>query len=389
MIIYIITFGIYFVGYRHILFYNSLHQPNIMQKTTLRLWSLSCFIALFTYCVACAQPNGTTNEKASNYIQQHAKMALEEMHRLGVPSSITLAQGMLESSFGESRLATQGQNHFGIKCKSNWTGETIYEDDDAPQECFRKYKSVKESYKDHSNFLRNHPKGNYTSLFSLPQTDYVGWANGLKAAGYATNPQYAELLINLIERYRLDYFDYVQPHHIDQQITAYFSKYWNKEAENTASSDNRIRINLPAQPPKATTPIPDAININLPGKVKQVHINGRKAILANMSLPAYDVADQFDISVAKLRQYNDMQSSDAPFAANIPIFLQSKRNKSSEKYAIHTTRSTEDMYDISQQYGVKLSKLYKRNRMKPGQEPKAGEEIYLRKKAPKRPLLRA
>ncbi len=153
----------------------------------------------------------TKSAKAYGYIERYKYLAVEEMHRMGIPASITLAQGMLESAYGESRLARVGKNHFGIKCKSYWKGDTIRITDDRPKECFRKYHSVEESYRDHSNFLYHHPQKRYDQLFKLDRTDYKGWAVGLKKAGYATNPKYAHLLINLIERYALFQFDVVSP----------------------------------------------------------------------------------------------------------------------------------------------------------------------------------
>ena len=145
-----------------------------------------------------------SQSKTDLYIERYADLAVSEMNEFGVPASITLAQGILESGNGESYLATQGKNHFGIKCH-DWEGMKIYADDDAENECFRKYKKVKQSYRDHSLFLSK--RGRYSSLFDLELTDYKGWAKGLKKAGYATSPTYAEKLISLIERYDLDQFD--------------------------------------------------------------------------------------------------------------------------------------------------------------------------------------
>ncbi len=142
---------------------------------------------------------------AEQYVETYSNWAVEEMQRVGIPASITLAQGLLESGFGNSRLATEGNNHFGIKCHKGWTGEKMYEDDDAANECFRKYKSAYESFKDHSDFLTT--RSRYAFLFELDSDDYKGWAKGLKKAGYATNPQYANKLIELIERYELFRFD--------------------------------------------------------------------------------------------------------------------------------------------------------------------------------------
>ena len=143
--------------------------------------------------------------KTESYISKYSSVAVDEMEKYGIPASITLAQGILESGNGESRLATEGNNHFGIKCHSNWSGKTIIEDDDEKGECFRKYDKVADSYRDHSLFLTE--RGRYSFLFEYKKSDYKKWAKGLKKAGYATNPNYPTLLIDLIERYELYTYD--------------------------------------------------------------------------------------------------------------------------------------------------------------------------------------
>ena len=148
---------------------------------------------------------GFSQSKTENYISKYSSVAVDEMEKYGIPASITLAQGILESGNGESRLATEGNNHFGIKCHSNWSGKTIIEDDDEKGECFRKYDKVADSYRDHSLFLTE--RGRYSFLFEYKKSDYKKWAKGLKKAGYATNPNYPTLLIDLIERYELYTYD--------------------------------------------------------------------------------------------------------------------------------------------------------------------------------------
>lgn len=147
----------------------------------------------------------TASQKIEKYINQYAPVARDEMKRYGIPASITLAQGILESGTGQSRLATKANNHFGIKCHKSWRGKRIYHDDDRKNECFRVYKNVLDSYRDHSLFLANRQR--YAFLFQLRQNDYKGWAKGLKKAGYATSPTYATKLIEIIERHALDTFD--------------------------------------------------------------------------------------------------------------------------------------------------------------------------------------
>ena len=165
------------------------------------------FIFLSVVCV-------NAQNKTEHYIQKYSNAAIAEMERYGIPASITLAQGILESGNGESRLAVEGKNHFGIKCHSNWNGETIIEDDDEKGECFRKYSKVADSYRDHSLFLTE--GGRYSFLFKYKKSDYKEWAKGLKKAGYATNPKYPSLLIDLIERYEL--YTYDKGEHSDKQL---------------------------------------------------------------------------------------------------------------------------------------------------------------------------
>ena len=160
------------------------------------------FIPLFLICwISKLFSQDPQNQAISHYIQTYQELAIKEMQRTGVPASITLAQGILETEAGQSDLVIRSNNHFGIKCKTSWTGEKVYHDDDARGECFRKYDAAEDSYKDHSDYLRSQPR--YASLFALDPLDYKSWATGLKKAGYATNPKYAQILIKYIEKYNL------------------------------------------------------------------------------------------------------------------------------------------------------------------------------------------
>ena len=165
------------------------------------------FLGLLCLCVsyAVAQPAEKPNPRVMDYIVRFSSIAIEEMQRSGIPASITLAQGIYESGAGSSRLAVEANNHFGIKCKKEWTGPSIRHTDDLKNECFRKYESALESYRDHSDFLRTRP--HYAFLLQLDPSDYKGWAYGLKRAGYATSPRYPEALLRLIETYSLYQYD--------------------------------------------------------------------------------------------------------------------------------------------------------------------------------------
>lgn len=264
------------------------------------------------------------------YIARFRDYAVIEMHRSGVPASITMAQGILESSNGNSRLAREGNNHFGIKCKSDWTGPTIFADDDAPNECFRAYPSALESYMDHSHFLKSNWR--YQALFELERTDYKGWAEGLRKAGYATNPKYAEILINLIERYKLYELDY-----------------------------------LPA-PGGSTLPKLEIANNDIP------------AVYVEKDETAKSIAERNGLKERHIYKYNDLEEGEQLNEGDI-IYLKPKRRKGNVEF--HLVQPGENMHDISQQYGVKLKHLYKKNRMEEGQEPAPGEKIYLQNKRDK------
>lgn len=254
-------------------------------------------------------------------------MAIVEMHRSGVPASITLAQGILESSSGNSRLAKYANNHFGIKCKGNWDGDVIYANDDAPNECFRAYKSVEDSYKDHSDFLRSNWR--YHPLFELSRTDYKGWCKGLRKAGYATNPKYHTILINLIERYELQNFD--------------------------------------------TEPLPQIPSNPLASQ----SINNVPVIYASEGQTVSSIAEANDLRDKHIRKWNDLPK-DAEIQEGDLIYLKPKRRRGSEDE--HIVREGETMHDISQRYGIKLKQLYKKNRMEYGTEAAIGETLAMRKK---------
>ena len=181
---------------------------------------------------------------AESYIERYKNIAITEMNGSGIPASITLAQGILESGNGNSKLAKEANNHFGIKCATEWKGETILQDDDNKDDCFRVYKSPEESFRDHTEFLK---RKRYASLFELDKNDYRGWANGLKTAGYATNPRYAELLISLVERYDLSRFDRIE-----------------NEREKTIRENKvmkEIAINIPTEKKQETVKSPVVMKI--------------------------------------------------------------------------------------------------------------------------------
>jgi LysM repeat protein len=284
------------------------------------------------------------------YIETYQDLAVSEMERTGIPASITLAQGILESANGNSRLATIGNNHFGIKCKKNWTGNTIYADDDELNECFRAYTTAKESYSDHSSFLMENRR--YAFLFDLEPDDYKGWAKGLKTAGYATNPKYADILIVLIERHELN------------------------------KLDKKERIKKKEKKEEIPVAKPDPI---LKKKGELFKFNGIPATMVMEGQSAVSISTTYGLRPRQFYKYNDLKAG-SDVVPNSIVYLKPKKRKAKEAYHIVTAGQT--MYAISQQFGIKLKHLYKKNRMKPGQEPVIGATIYLRRKRRTPPELR-
>lgn len=295
-----------------------------------------------------------------DYIDMYKESAIREMHLSGVPASITLAQGMLESGNGNSALARYANNHFGIKCHAGWEGPTFIQDDDEKNECFRKYKSVFDSYKDHSEFLKTRDR--YAFLFELALTDYKGWAHGLKQAGYATNPKYPHLLITIIERHELYKYD------LAERIP--------EEAQKpTEVQRKKDKLAKKEKTPKSNQSAEEAA---IAGGYK-LSANNIKYYVAKKGDSAFKIATKFNMGLWQVLKYNDLSKSDIVREGDI-IYLQPKRSKAKEEF--HFVRKGETMYDISQQHGIKLRTLYKKNRMEIGEQPQQGDKLYLRKKAP-------
>lgn len=281
------------------------------------------------------------------YIDQYNAWAIDEMKRSGIPASITLAQGMLESNNGNSTLATKGNNHFGIKCH-DWKGKSLRHDDDKKNECFRKYKSAKDSYIDHTAFLMNGPR--YSFLFELDQTDYKAWARGLKKAGYATSPTYATALIRIIEDNELGQFD--------------SGKIRRRKTEDTETIAEVTDI--------------DGFEIEIAHR-KILIRNRIDYIIVKEGDTYQSLTKELEMMPYELAQYNEIPRNSKLKKGQV-LYLQPKRGKASVEFSYHTVEAGETMYDISQMYGVKLKKLYQLNLMSPGEEPELNDEIHLRKK---------
>ncbi len=300
--------------------------------------------------VIIAQPASKRITRAQ-YIEMYKDEAIKEMERSGVPASITLAQGILESGDGNSPLARYAKNHFGIKCHTGWTGGTFIQDDDEKDECFRKYKTVLESYRDHSEFLK---KKRYAFLFELDITDYKGWAKGLKKAGYATNPKYPQLLIDLIEKNNLAQYDKAKS--TKKKKGKKKSKKEKKEVKTVKNSKRRGSHTV------------------------SVHENNIKYITVKPEDSFEKIAEEFNMGEWQLYKYNDLEKDKELFDQGI-LFLQPKSGKAKKEF--HIVEEGETMWDISQQNGIKLRKLYRKNRMYEGDTPKVGDTLYLQKTKPR------
>jgi LysM repeat protein len=289
-----------------------------------------------------AQPVPTTafpfKMTVDQYVEKYAQLAVDEMFRSRIPASITLAQGLLESGNGNSRLALEANNHFGIKCKADWTGESIRENDDAPQECFRKYPTPLDSYRDHSDFLMKGQR--YAFLFDLETTDYRSWAMGLRKAGYATNPRYGEILIATIEKNNLQRFDAMKPSAVEVKEIA------EEKKEEVAEQ-------------------------------KQLVINQIPATMVKSGDSYASIALANEMRVWQIYKYNDLLKN-ATIKAGDTLYLKPKNYKA--EIETHIVGENDNLWKISQTYAVKLSRLQKNNLLKPGQEPAVGETIYLRGK---------
>ncbi len=318
-------------------------NSNITQKLRLHSFFISLFFLSLSSVAVSAQSDDNKRISRNEYIEMYKDEAIKEMQRSGVPASITLAQGILESGDGNSLLARKANNHFGIKCHSDWNGKSFHKDDDAKNECFRKYKTVLESYHDHSEFLK---KRRYAFLFELEITDYKAWAKGLKQAGYATNPKYPELLIGIIEKNQLYQYDQLG---LGGQV----------------AKTEKTKDIVPPKTQKA-----GSLGV-------KTHPNNIKYIDLKPEHSLESLADQLNMATWQFRKYNDLKKGET-LKKEGPLFLQPKRNKAKDEY--HTVVKGETMWDISQLHGIKLKKLYKKNRMSFGSEPRVGQKINLRKK---------
>jgi len=269
------------------------------------------------------------------YIEKYKDLAIKEMKRTGIPASIKLAQGLLESGYGNSTLAKEAKNHFGLKCHKNWNGSTFYQDDDEKNECFRKYKTVEESYRDHSDYIKNNPR--YAFLFELEATDYKGWAYGLKKAGYATNPKYAELLIKTIE---------------DNKLYIYDKENYQLQIEKT--SHKKL--------------------------AREIFENNRVKYIITKEGDTYEkITKELGLLRWQLKKYNEKLDENTILNPGEIVYIQPKRKYPEAGKKSHIVKKGETLYSISQIYAIKLARLCEINKLEADTKLEEGMIIYLRK----------
>ena len=317
------------------------------------LKSIFLFLAIILLSASTFAQAKMTREQ---YISKYKKIAISNMRKHKVPASITLAQGLLESGNGNSELSKKSNNHFGIKCHSSWKGKKTYHDDDKRQECFRVYKTVEDSYADHANFLH---KSRYAKCFELKITDYKGWAHELKKAGYATNPKYPKMLIKIIEDYQLYNYD--------------------KEALGKGSKKQKAE---PSTEAIATVPNEkydknDAFEeVDYYGKpMVRMSTNKIKYVYASKGDTPESIAKKLEMGPWQIISYNNVAKT-YKFREGEKVYLQPKKGKGSKPY--HIVKPGDSIWTISQQYGVRMKKIRKYNKLKKNQPLKPGQKIYLR-----------
>jgi LysM repeat protein len=277
--------------------------------------------------------SGTTRISKNDYIETWKETAVQNMIQYGIPASITMAQGILESSYGNSDLATEANNHFGIKCHNSWTGKKFYHDDDKKDECFRKYTKAAESYKDHSVFLTSYTR--YAFLFQLSKTDYKAWARGLKKAGYATNPQYANLLIEAIETNNLAQLDQIG---------------------SSPFENNKID-----KQPNLIVDSPKSIDLSESAHTVKIHANKVRYIIAKKGDTFFRIAQEFELGLWQLYRYNDFEKHKDVLEIGDIVYLQPKKFHAKGKRKSITLTNKSTLQEISQAEAIRIQSLMRMN----------------------------
>lgn len=320
---------------------------------------LSVLTVVFLVTTALASQDGGDDKKIStgDYIKQWSSTAVNNMKQYGIPASIILAQGILESGSGNSYLAKKGNNHFGIKCHSDWRGKKMYHDDDKKGECFRVYGSAAASFEDHALFLKN--KSRYAFLFDYKADDYKSWAKGLKKAGYATNPKYPQLLMGIIERYELDSFDKGKSRPKKQEEIAEVKKPAKESAAPAFDESVDTRVITLSRAVK-----PGTNNIN--------------TTMAKAGDTPESIAAAFDMSLWQIKKYNDLETF-YDFEEGERVYLQPKKRKNC-RVKTYVVAAGEDLRAVSQAVGVKQKHILRLNKMDQTSKISAGTKLSVCKK---------
>ena len=335
------------------------------------------YIALFLLIISDLHLFAQTKQKNKltlDYIDKYKDVAMTEMVKNKIPASITLAQGILESGNGQSELARRGNNHFGIKCHSDWKGKTMRMDDDAPQECFRVYDSAEESYRDHSKFLKEKPR--YAFLFDLKITDYKAWAKGLKKAGYATLPTYHNVLINLIETYDLQQYD-------EMVVKGKFKpkKKHPEVKQDEQNSSAKVKKNKKSGKSKTIMPVPVLADCKIVGMTENHHFIrynfGVKFIFTKEGDDLKSLAKELKMYEYQLVKYNNLGNKKT-FSEGEVLYVGPKRWRAADGYKIHVIQQGETLSQVSRLYAVKIERLFKMNDLDENSVLRVGQEIRLR-----------
>ncbi|MBS4065959.1 MAG: glucosaminidase domain-containing protein [Chitinophagaceae bacterium] len=356
----------------------------------MKLKNAILFLGLLVSLGVNAQTTAPATITIEEYINTYKEIAMKEMIRTGVPASITLAQGIVETENGNSKLVKKSNNHFGIKCKETWTGPSVSHDDDAPGECFRKYGSAEESYIDHSNFLvtRKH----YASLFTLDPLDYKAWAYGLKKAGYATNPRYPEMLIKYIETYNLHQYSLIamgKKQEVESNVVITETKPPVEVGANTTVAVKEEKEQPKADVPKPvleiktnTVAVEEKKAVNYPtGEFK---INETRVVYVTKGTPFLSIAQQYNVQLKWLFDFNDLKEMETVPNDQL-IYLQRKRRTGANEF--HVMAAGETLYDVAQTEGIRLEALLQLNMLTMNQQPAAGARLNLQTQATAAPQL--
>jgi hypothetical protein len=370
-----------------------------MKQIVLSLLLLLC-LPIFANC----QDENIAENTTTAYINKYKQLAMQEQIRVGIPAAITLAQGIHESASGTSELATKAKNHFGIKCKNNWTGETFLHDDDALQECFRKYPADVASYEDHSNYLKNNRR--YSFLFDIPLRNYADWAVGLRKAGYATNPKYSSRLVELIKKHGLDVYTEEAIKKAEKQIEELANKETQEDQQKieqeqlektkkklARKKNNDADLDTKVKQEDAATTITEEVEgfaqrakkIMTNADAEEELMNGLHGFYAKKGELLLKEAVSRNIKYTKLLSLNDL--SEAPLPADMFIYTEKKFKKSPLK-RIHIVAQDETMLTIAQAEGMQLYSLLELNMMEENEEPVVGSKIFLQNTVIRKPQLR-